>query len=357
MPSMLSCPRQPLAVLAAVLVTSACGSSNTPTAPTPQSIAVTANVASLTSAGQTVEATASVRLPNGSAEDVTATCTGWQSDNTGVLTVSSTGLLTAHGNGSATITAMCQGATGRAVLTVALKPTASSTFTLSGTVTDNFSHGILPNILVQITSGPNAGAATKTDAAGQYVLTGISPATITVAFSAVSYNTTNETVSIAGDTQLPIVLSRNLLNPHDGSSNYSLTLQLVSATGCNHGQPVLFGGGTLPGSLVVTGEATQMQFGPVPASGFLGFQGVTFTLTRTANQLTGTLKGATAPSTFQDYFGLILVFDMTVTSGTVDNSTGQMSGIVTGYYDVDGQPPTTQSCTGGVMAFTLAPQP
>lgn len=108
---------------------------------------------------------------------------------------------------------------------------------------------------------------------------------------------------------------------------------------------------------MVASDTNQLQFGPVPSAVFDGFPGLTFTLTRTGNQLAGTLKGATAPPTFGAFFAVILIFDMQVTSGTVDNSTGKMSGVVTGSYDVDGQPPTTQSCTGGVMAFTLAPQP
>ena len=59
-------------------------------------------------------------------------------------------MLTAHGSGSATITTVCQGVTGHGQMTVTLKPTVQATYTLSGTVTDNFSHGILPNIVVQI---------------------------------------------------------------------------------------------------------------------------------------------------------------------------------------------------------------
>ncbi len=348
--------RQLAALVALSLVVGACGSSPTPSAPSSsqaiQSIAITANLISVTSAGQTVQAIAMAAVSNGPSQDVTATCTRWQSDNASVLTVTGTGMLTAHGSGSATITTVCQGVTGHGQMTVTLKPLPPVTYTLSGTVTDNFSHGILPNIVVQIATGPNAGAMTRTDATGTYTLTGLSPATASVTFSAVSYRTTTTTVTIAGDTSLDMVLPRNLLNPSDGVFNYALTPHLISASGCN-GQPQPVNG-TAAGSLAVSDDGTQMRFGPLSIAPST-FQGLTFNLVRSGNAISGRLDGSTYPSAFST-----LVFDfftMTVASGVVDNATGQMSGLVTGYYDVDDQPPTTFSCSGGQIAFTLAPRP
>jgi hypothetical protein len=54
-------------------------------------------------------------------------------------------------------------------------PTPPSTFTISGTVTDATSGGILPGIAVAITAGANAGQSMKTDATGgNYGFSGIS---------------------------------------------------------------------------------------------------------------------------------------------------------------------------------------
>ena len=48
-------------------------------------------------------------------------------------------------------------------------PTPTATvFTLTGHITDGTSHGVLPGINVQITSGPNTGANAKSDASGNY---------------------------------------------------------------------------------------------------------------------------------------------------------------------------------------------
>ena len=119
-------------------------------------------------------------------------------------------------------------------------------------------------------------------------LTGLSPATVSVTISAVSYNTTTETVTIAGDTRLDIVLPRNLLNPGVGVFTYALTLQLVSATGCNGFTPAV--NGTAAGSLAVSDDAIQIRFGPL--STFPRDQGLTLNLVRAGNQLSGTLNGS-----------------------------------------------------------------
>src|SRR5580765_2431991 len=93
------------------LVGGACGSTpstpSTPsspsaasTSPSLQSVTLAANLAPVISAGQTAQTTATGVFSNGSSQDVTATCTSWQAANASVLTVTSTGMLTARGDGS-----------------------------------------------------------------------------------------------------------------------------------------------------------------------------------------------------------------------------------------------------------------
>jgi hypothetical protein len=108
------------AVLAANLLAAGCGSSSSPVAASPAPTQTTPSVmaaifsfsedfASLTSAGATAQATIVGVLANGFTRDITSTCTNWQSSDTAVLSVSSTGLLTAHAsNGAALVTTTCQ---------------------------------------------------------------------------------------------------------------------------------------------------------------------------------------------------------------------------------------------------------
>jgi hypothetical protein len=248
----LNSQRVALAVVVLGLVGGACGS--TPSAPTVpltpaalQSVTLAANLSAVSSIGQTAQATATGGFSDGTSKDVSATCTNWQSDNASVLTVNSTGLLTAQGGGSAAVTTTCQGIAARAVLTIAFKPAAPlapSTFTLSGTVTDASSRGVLPRIYLQITDGTNHGRYTQSDAAGIYSLDGLSVGTFTLTISAVSYITTTQSVTFTADTRLDVVLARAAPPTFtlsgtitDGSSGAMLPNVSVQITGgANHGR-------------------------------------------------------------------------------------------------------------------------
>ncbi len=82
------------------------------------------------------------------------------------------------------------------------------TSTLSGTITDGTSGGILPNIHVQIADSANAGKSTQTDGTGRYSIASVAAGTMTVVASATSYQATQKTVTVAGDTRLDFVLPR-----------------------------------------------------------------------------------------------------------------------------------------------------
>jgi hypothetical protein len=111
-------------VIGLALNVSACGNSSSPTAPsaapTVVSIAVTGGL-TLSASGQTSQLSANAAFSNGTTQSVTSLA-AWQSSNTGVVNVSSSGLLTAVGNGSATVTATYQGISGTAQVTVTISP-------------------------------------------------------------------------------------------------------------------------------------------------------------------------------------------------------------------------------------------
>ena len=186
-------------VAAAVVV--ACTKSSS--APTP-----TASVTSVTVTGSppliglTEQFTATAALSNGTTQNVTSQAT-WQSSNTAIATVNNAGVVTGVASGDVDISATYQAVAGRTRVTV-----NAATYSISGNVTDAASGGVLPNINMQITSGPSTGLATKTDAAGAYTLSGVLAGSATVSASAVSYETQAKTVTVVGNTKLDFVLAR-----------------------------------------------------------------------------------------------------------------------------------------------------
>ena len=113
--------RNIIALVAAVALVKGCGDGDSPTVPPPEpirptTITVVPTTAELTALGTTVQLTAEVRDQNGGVmAGVTIT---WTSSDASVATVDASGLVTAEGNGMATITATAGTATGSAVVTV-----------------------------------------------------------------------------------------------------------------------------------------------------------------------------------------------------------------------------------------------
>ena len=73
-----------------------------------QSVTLSVNPAALKARGDTAQAIPTGIFSDGTSQNVMATCRDWRSDNLAVLTIGSGGLVTAQGNGSATITTTCQ---------------------------------------------------------------------------------------------------------------------------------------------------------------------------------------------------------------------------------------------------------
>jgi hypothetical protein len=105
--------------------------------------------------------------------------------------------------GEADITATFQGIIGNEHIAV-----TSATLLLSGTVTDGTSGGILPNVTINVADGPSAGKSTTSDRAGNYSIADMLPGTMTVVATAVSYQTTQNRVTLSGDTRVDFVLAR-----------------------------------------------------------------------------------------------------------------------------------------------------
>ena len=150
-----------LIVLVGVAWASGCGDGATeppppepppPEPPRPAAVTVNPATARLTALGATVQLTTEVRDQNGQAM-AGATVT-WASGSAGVATVNASGLVTAVGNGTATITATAGGVSGSATVTVAqevsavtVSPVADTlvagdTVRLSAEATDENGHAV-----------------------------------------------------------------------------------------------------------------------------------------------------------------------------------------------------------------------
>jgi hypothetical protein len=87
------------------------------------------------------------------------------------------------------------------------------TRTITGTVTDETSGGILPGIQITVVSGPSAGQSTKTDGNGNYTLAGISADPAGLSASATSYVASNKVAAAGGNTRVDFVLFRAATTP------------------------------------------------------------------------------------------------------------------------------------------------
>jgi hypothetical protein len=130
----------------------------------------------------------------------------WSSSNPSVASVGSMGNVAGVSAGEADIVATYQGVTGRSHVTITRA--AVSTYTISGTVTDGTSGGILPNINISATDAGGNSRSTLTGSSGTYTLTGLIAGQVTITASAISYQTTVLTVTLTGDAHVDIVLPR-----------------------------------------------------------------------------------------------------------------------------------------------------
>jgi hypothetical protein len=130
--------------------------------PVPSTLALTAPLTTLTTAGQTVQLTATVNFPDGSSRDVSdaASGTGFISSNPQIATVSASGLVTARVSGTVLVSALHEGALGVLRLQVTLSGDSDG-----DGLPDDFelANGLDPNNPVDVLDDPDADGLSTRD--------------------------------------------------------------------------------------------------------------------------------------------------------------------------------------------------
>lgn len=146
-----------------------CGGSGTAPAPVPHPAPTVTSVsvsgASSMVPGQTSQFSASANLSNGAQQTCTSTAT-WQTTNTSIVTVSSSGMVTAVGSGTVQVRATCNGITGNAQVSVESAPpdVSGCAYGLTSAKTVLFeSSGGSGNVTFQRTSGSCTWTANSSD--------------------------------------------------------------------------------------------------------------------------------------------------------------------------------------------------
>jgi hypothetical protein len=81
-------------------------------------------------------------------------------------------------------------------------------YTITGTVTDGTSGGVLPNIDIQASDSAGKTLSTKTGSAGTYTIGGLAAGTVGVSAAATSYESATQTVALSSDLRVDVVLKR-----------------------------------------------------------------------------------------------------------------------------------------------------
>src|SRR5215831_14349793 len=151
--------------------------------------------------GATAAFSATAHLSDGSTQDFTAMAT-WRTDNSRILTISSTGQATAGISGDAQVTAVVPPKTATVSVTV-IPP---GTFRLTGTVTE--SKLPVSNATVAVTSGIGTGLSTTTNGDGQYRIYGVA-GNIEITVSKDGYTPTVQTVVVTTSSVVDVSVSQS----------------------------------------------------------------------------------------------------------------------------------------------------
>jgi len=121
----------------------------------------------------------------------------WSTGSRAVASVTSTGLVTAVSAGEVAIRAMYQGVAGFAMVWAAPGQGLSGTYrNLEGVVLS--SEGPLPDVWMDIQTGPNAGRRMTTAWNGRFMMSGLQDGRFTIRLSKPGYLTAEYTWSIPG---------------------------------------------------------------------------------------------------------------------------------------------------------------
>jgi uncharacterized protein YjdB len=228
--------------------------------PTQTGLTLAPSSFTLTSTGATQPLTATATYSNGSTQQVTASAT-YSSNNTAAATVSTSGVVTAVANGSATITASYGGFTASAVVMVNTTVTqtgltvAPTSFTFTSvratqplTVTATFSNGSTQNVTSTATYSSNNTAVATVSGAG--VVTAVASGTATITASSGGFNATaTATVNTATATGLVAAYSFNegtggTVADSSGNGNTGFLSGAIWTTGGRFGGALSFDGST-----------------------------------------------------------------------------------------------------------------
>ena len=298
------------------------------------SIAVTPATPSLAQ-GQTQQFTATGNYSDGSMQNLTQTVT-WSTSNASVATVSSTGLATAAGQGTATISAVYQGITGTDLVTVTppvlisisvtpASPTlgfnVAQQFTATGTFSDNSTQNLTSTGVTWSAGGVQGGNSTvgTISSTGLYTAPASAPTPPQVTITA----TSGANQSISGSTtatvsQLSVTVSP-LTAQVEATQTQPFTATVTGTTDTSVTWSVggVAGGNTTLGTISTTGLYTAPSTVPSPAQ-------VTVTATSAAD-------GVTNSSATVTVVPLIQVSVVPSTLQYVDaNATKQFTAVVTG---------------------------
>ena len=310
------------AALSAALWAYACGDGTTepptppPDPPRPTTVTVSPATAELPALGATVQLSTEVRDQNG--QTMAGAAVTWASNAAAVATVSASGLVTAAGNGEATVTASAGSASGSAVVTVAQAPDSVAVSPAAATMTargdtlrlvaqafDANVHSVAaaefswasgdPSVATVDGSGlvtaAGNGTATITAAAGS--ASGTATVTVAQEVSAVAVTPVEDTV-VAGDT-LRLAAEATDANGHpvagaefDWASG-DTAVAVVDATGLATG--VGAGEAEVTATAAeVTGRAALTVVAPVPTTVAVTPDTVALTALGQTEQLTAEVR-------------------------------------------------------------------
>ena len=223
------------AALLAAMLAYACGDGGTepsppPDPPRPTTVTVTPATAELTALGATVQLSAEVRDQNG--QVMVGVAVTWSSSDASVAAVAASGLVTAAGNGTATITAMAGSVSGSATVTVAQEISAvkvtpaadtllvTDTLRLSAEAADANGHAVAgaefawassdtavavvdgSGLVTGVAAGEVAVTATSSGLTGSAELTVVAvPTTVAVTPDTVAFSALGQTVQLTAEVR------------------------------------------------------------------------------------------------------------------------------------------------------------
>lgn len=173
-----------LSMLTVTAITAAsCAGEETPSSPSP----VTTVEVRCPEFGESSRCSAYSTVAGRDGQDVTGLAT-WSTGDPAIATVSSTGLVTARASGEVAIRASYQGGSGFAtVWAIPGQGLHGTSRTLAGTVLSL--NGPLPDVAMEILTGPNAGRRMTTSSSGRFFMDGLHDGQFTIRLSKPGYVT------------------------------------------------------------------------------------------------------------------------------------------------------------------------